>query len=47
MQELAISLFTDVVEIALPVAIVFEIGNLVVGTILRTAFGGKLWLGVK
>ena len=45
MVEFAVSAFTQIMEIALPVAIVFEFGNLIVGTFLRTAFGGKLWFG--
>lgn len=45
MYEFAISCFTQVLEIALPIAIVFEIGNLLVGTFMRTAFGGRLWFG--
>lgn len=45
MQEFALATFTQIVEIALPVAVVFELGNLIVGTILRAAFGGKLWVG--
>lgn len=45
MTEWAISVFADIVQIAFPVAVVFELGNLIVSTILRVAFGGKLWLG--
>lgn len=45
MVDLAVSLYTQVLEYALPVAIVFEVSNLLVGTVLRAAFGGKLWLG--
>lgn len=45
MVEFAIATFTDIIEIALPIAIVFEIGNLIVGTFMRVAFGGKLWFG--
>lgn len=47
MVDVAVRLFADIVTVALPIAIVFEIGNLIVGTFLRTAFGGKLWFGVK
>lgn len=47
MVNLAINALTQIVEIALPVAIVFEIGNLIIGTFMRTAFGGKLWFGSK
>lgn len=45
MVEFALSVYKDVVLFAVPVAIVFEIGNLIVGTFLRTAFGGRLWFG--
>lgn len=45
MVDLASSLFTDVIELAIPIAIVFEVGNLIVGTFMRVAFGGKLWFG--
>lgn len=45
MVDFAISTFTEIVEIAIPIAVVFEIGNLIVGTFMRVAFGGKLWFG--
>lgn len=45
MVEFAISTFTDILKIAVPIAVVFEIGNLIVGTFMRVAFGGKLWFG--
>ena len=45
MAEWAISTFTQIIEIALPIAIVFEVGNLIVGTFMRVAFGGRLWFG--
>lgn len=45
MVDFAISTFTEIIKIALPVAIVFEIGNLIVCTIMRVAFGGRLWFG--
>lgn len=45
MQELAVNCLTDVMAAAIPFAIVFEVGNLIVGTFIRVAFGGKLWLG--
>ena len=45
MVEFAITTFTQILEIALPIAIVFEIGNIIVGTFMRVAFGGKLWFG--
>lgn len=44
MIDFAVQSFTNIMEIALPVAIVFELGNLIVGTFMRVAFGGKLWV---
>lgn len=37
-----VSLYVDMLHIALPVAIVFWAGELIVTTVLRAAFGGKL-----
>lgn len=45
MVEFAVTTFTEIMEIALPIAIVFELGNLIVGTFMRVAFGGRLWFG--
>lgn len=45
MVEFAVSTFTEILEMALPIAIVFELGNIVVGTFMRVAFGGRLWFG--
>lgn len=45
MVEFAIQAYTDIMEVALPIAVVFAIGNLIVGTFMRVAFGGKLWFG--
>lgn len=45
MVEFAVNTFNQIMEIALPIAIVFELGNIVVGTFMRVAFGGKLWFG--
>lgn len=45
MVDLARELLTDICAMALPVAIVFEIGNLIVNVFMRVAFGGRLWLG--
>lgn len=47
MAEMALELYTEIVTLAVPVAVVFEIGNLIVCTFLRTAFGGKLWFGSR
>lgn len=45
MVDVAIELFTELITYAVPIAIVFEVGNLIVCTFMRTAFGGKLWFG--
>lgn len=45
MVDLAIELYRNIIQYALPVAIIFEVCNLAVGTFMRTAFGGKLWFG--
>ncbi len=45
MYEVAVNILSDVMELAVPIAIVFEIGNLIVSTFLRVAFGGRLWFG--
>lgn len=47
MAKFALEMYTQLVELAVPIAIVFEMGNLIVSTFLRVAFGGKLWFGVK
>lgn len=45
MVELAMETYVQILEMALPIAIFFELGNIVVGTFMRVAFGGKLWFG--
>lgn len=45
MVEFAVSLYSDIMQLALPIGIVFALGNILVGTFMRVAFGGKLWLG--
>lgn len=47
MVELAVNLYTEILEVALPVAIFFEIANLCVSTLLRVGFGGGLWFGKR
>lgn len=39
MVEFAIATYTEIMEIALPIAVVFSFGNLIVATFLRAAFG--------
>ena len=45
MVEVAVDIYTQVAQLALPIAIVFEIGNIMVSTFMRVAFGGRLWFG--
>lgn len=45
MVDLAVDCLVLIIEVAVPVAIVFELGNVLICTFLRTAFGGKLWFG--
>lgn len=45
MVDLAVEIYTDLVYAAIPIAVVFEVCNLIVSTFLRVAFGGKLWFG--
>lgn len=45
MVEMAVSLYSDLISVAVPIAVVFEVGNLIVSTFMRTAFGGRLWFG--
>lgn len=45
MVDFAITTFTEICEIALPITIVFNLGMLIVSTFLRVAFGGRLWFG--
>lgn len=37
-----VTCYVNIVNVALPVALVFGLGDLCVGTILRAAFGGRL-----
>lgn len=45
MVELAVTTFVEIIEIAMPIAIVFNLGGICVSTFLRVAFGGRLWFG--
>lgn len=47
MVEFALNLYTQIAEVAVPVAVVFEVGNLIVSTMLRVGFGGRLWFGSR
>lgn len=44
-MDVAIGLYVEVVKLAVPFAVAFEVGNLIVCTFLRVAFGGRLWFG--
>lgn len=43
----AFNLYANITTWAVPVALAFGIGNLIVSTFLRVAFGGKLKFGGK
>ena len=45
MVEMAVQLYTDLAQCAVPIAIVFEVANLMVCTFMRVSFGGRLWFG--
>lgn len=45
MVDFAVMILTEILTIAVPVAVVFELGNIIVCTFMRVAFGGKLWFG--
>ena len=45
MVDITAGLMTQVMEAALPVAIVIELSNILVSTFIRAAFGGRLWFG--
>lgn len=45
MLQQAIDLYAEIITVAIPFAIAFEVGNLIVCTFMRVAFGGKLWFG--
>lgn len=45
MINLAVNMMTEIVQTALPVAVVIEVCNLAIGTFLRTAFGGRTYIG--
>ena len=38
----AVDMFNEIMSCALPIALVFEIGNLIVSTFMRAAFGGRI-----
>lgn len=46
MSKLAIDIYVLVAEAAVPFAIVFALGNLIINTFLKAAFGGKLTIGI-
>lgn len=45
MVDFAVEMYTEILAVALPIGITFAICNMLVGTFMRTAFGGKLWFG--
>lgn len=47
MARFAISLYTDIAELAIPFAFAWGICNMIVNTFLSVAFGGRLKVGGK
>lgn len=45
MVDFAVATFTDIAVIAIPIAVVFNLGMLIISTFMRVAFGGRLWFG--
>lgn len=45
MIQLAIDLYVQIIQDAIPFALVFGFSNLIVNTFLGAAFGGKLKIG--
>lgn len=45
MVELAVECMTATMQYAIPIAVIFELGNIIVCTFMRVAFGGRLWFG--
>lgn len=45
MVDTAVEIYTQIAQYAVPIAVVFEIANLIVCTFMRVAFGGRLWFG--
>ena len=41
MEQFAIDVFVDIMELALPIAIIFAFGDKIVGTFMSVAFGGR------
>lgn len=47
MSAIALELFVEICEGAIPIALTFAFGNLICSSFLRMAFGGKVWFGAK
>lgn len=45
MEQAAVDLMVSLINTALPVAVVIEFANLAIGTFVRTAFGGRMYIG--
>lgn len=43
--EEAVSLYAGIVMVAMPIALVFGLGNIIIGTFLTAAFGGGIRFG--
>lgn len=45
MEQVAIDAAVALVKSAVPFCVAIEISNILIGTFLRAAFGGRLWFG--
>lgn len=45
LKDFAVSVYTQIIEYAIPIAFVFGMGNAIVNTMLSAAFGGRMRLG--
>lgn len=45
MEQAAVDLMVNLINTALPVAVVIEFANLAIGTFMRTVFGGRMYIG--
>ena len=45
MEQAAVDLMVNLINTALPVAVIIEFANLAISTFMRTAFGGRMYIG--
>lgn len=47
MIQIAVDLFVQIANYAIPIALVFCFCNLIVDTFMSVAFGGRIWFGKR